>query len=187
MARRAYSGRQIAGGFQPVQLSTGEITRMTEESNRVINNMERLRKIELQRGLEYLQQMKENSAFEQRQRERNHKIILENAQATGLELQFEQKRIAQDAQAKARDLRYEAAAASASTGTGGGGNNLQDILSGISDFSKAAAGLKQKIEVEQEKNRQFFETLSYMGLSEGEQVDPLFQAMEDGLRISGLV
>jgi len=186
MARKTYSARQFAGGFQPVQLSTGEITRMTEESNRVINNMERLRKVELQRGLEYLQQMKENSAFEQKQRERNHRIILENAQANGLELQFEQKRIAQEAQAAARNSRYEAAAASSSTSTGAGGNNLQDILSGISDFSQAAAGLKQKIEVEQEKNRQFFETLSYMGLSEGEQLDPAFQAMEDGLRISGM-
>ena len=183
MARRAYSAQNAGGGFRPIQLSTAQIQRMADDSNRVINNMERLRKVELQRGLETLQAMKANAAAEADQRARNFDITQQNLQVRGLELQFERQKAANDAQ---QGLQQSLAAAIQSTPTSTGGTDFKDLLTGIAAFSKGAGALATQIEVQQEKERQFAETLSFMGLSPEAQNDPLFTSMEDGLRIQGL-
>jgi hypothetical protein len=183
MARRAYSAQNAGGGFRPVQLSQAELQRMSDDSNRVINHMEKLRKIELQRGIDTLQAMKQNAAAEQQQRENNFRITQQNAQAKTLELQFERQKAEVEAQ---QGLRQSLAQSVASAPTPQQGLDLKDLLGGLANFSTAAGQVVQQFEVKAEKDRLFQEQLSFMGLSPEAQNDPLFKAMEDGLRIQGL-
>jgi hypothetical protein len=102
MARLQYQPATKPRGFQPIQLSRAGIARMEEESNRVIRNLEKQRDATNQQRRENLQAMRENSAYEQRARERNQQIVQANLKSEQLSIQAEQKTKLQQADANAK-------------------------------------------------------------------------------------
>ena len=101
MARLQYQPATKPRGFQPIQLSRAGIARMEEESNRVIRNLEKQRDATNQQRRENLQAMQANSAYEQRARERNQRIVEANLKSEQLSIQAEQKTKLQQADANA--------------------------------------------------------------------------------------
>jgi hypothetical protein len=71
MARLRYQPATNPRGFQPIQLSSAGITRMQEENNRVIRNLESRRNAEISQRERNLQAMQQNQAAEATQRESN--------------------------------------------------------------------------------------------------------------------
>jgi hypothetical protein len=141
MARKQYSGVFSGTGFRPVQLSQAELSRMAEESDRVIRNMEKRRQADFQQGMDTLRTMKENAAFEQNERARNQKIEQQNLAVKALEFQFERER-------NLKEKSY-----------------LAEVLGGLATLSKTAGKIKERSDVEREKDQLFRETLEFMGLS----------------------
>lgn len=94
-----------SGGFRPIQVSGAEISRMREESNRIIQGMRDARDADIQNRQQILQEVKENQRSEAAARERNYQIQQQNQQTklSGLQAearaQQEQFRIDQQAQA----------------------------------------------------------------------------------------
>ena len=83
MARIQYQSAARSRGFSPQQLSTAGIDRMREDSNRLIQGMERRRRSENERRDEELQAMKEDAAYTERIERENHKIALYNEEQRG--------------------------------------------------------------------------------------------------------
>ena len=71
MARLRYQPATNPRGFQPIQLSSAGITRMQEENNRVIRNLESRRNAEISQRERDLQAMQQNQAAEAAKRESN--------------------------------------------------------------------------------------------------------------------
>jgi len=94
-----------SGGFRPIQVSGAEISRMREESNRIIQGMRDARDADIQNRQQILQEVKENQRSEAAARERNYQIQQQNQQRelSGLQaearVQQEQFRVDQQAQA----------------------------------------------------------------------------------------
>ena len=135
MARLTHNPTRPDSTFRPLEISTAEITRMREETARIVDNMERNRRAELEQGMANLQAMRENAEYQQRQQQRNFEIEQQNLKAEQLEKQLE----AQTAQNQAK-INREAA---------------QQIFGSLSGLSQTAAQATAEIKVENEK-RDFY-------------------------------
>ena len=131
MARIQYQPAARSRGFKPRQLSTAGINRMREESNRMIQNMERNRQAEKEQRDRELQALEEDNAYKARIEKENFEIEMQNLQAE----RNEAIRGIQVQQA-------EANAASAKT---------QSVLSIIGTLSKTAGQLSEALDAEQLK------------------------------------
>lgn len=67
-------------GFRPVQISGAEVSRMREESARVVRGMRDVRDAEIKNRESILAQTKEDQRSEERQRDRNRQISTQNHQ-----------------------------------------------------------------------------------------------------------
>jgi len=104
---------------------------MQQESNRVINNMERNRQVEIQQRREMLQSMKEDANYTQQTQARNFEIQQQNLRNELLQSQFD-----------------------ARTAEGQAAENLQSaqqIFGGLAQFSQSAADITQRIEAKKIK------------------------------------
>ena len=63
MARIQYQPAARSRGFAPPKLSTASIDRMRDESNRLIQNMERRRRAEREQDQQDLQAMQSNAEY----------------------------------------------------------------------------------------------------------------------------
>ena len=86
-------------GFRPIQVTGGEISRMREESSRVIQGMRDVRDAEIKNRERELSDVKENQRAEAAARERNYQIQTQNQERelTGFQLE-----------ARARQQQFEA-------------------------------------------------------------------------------
>ena len=78
MARLRFTPASSPSGFRPIQVSQAEITRMQQESDRVVANMQRNRQVELQQRREMLQTMKEDADYTRQAQDRNFQIQQQN-------------------------------------------------------------------------------------------------------------
>ena len=87
MKQVQYRRAAQSSGFRPIQISGNEISRMREESARVVQGMRDVRNAEIKERESQLAQQKENQRLEARQRERNRQIETGNYQRelTGLQ------------------------------------------------------------------------------------------------------
>ena len=69
-----------SSGFRPIQVSGAEISRMREESSRIIQGMRDARDADIRNRKEILQETKENQRSEENARERNFRIQQQNQQ-----------------------------------------------------------------------------------------------------------
>ena len=74
MARAQYRGATKAQGFNPITVSQANITRMREESQRVVENMTMRADAELTNRKRILRDMKENAEYYNEVRDRDYKI-----------------------------------------------------------------------------------------------------------------
>lgn len=119
MARIRYQPATKTKGFQPIQLSTAGISRMREETNRVVGGMQQNLRAEQEQQKKNLQAMQDNAAYTERITKENRAIEVQN-------LKNEQLSITQTAERDAQQAKYDADA-------------TQTILSSIVDFSQTAA------------------------------------------------
>jgi hypothetical protein len=119
MARIRYQPATKTKGFQPIQLTTAGISRMREETNRVVQGMEKNLAAEQRQRKENLQAMQDNAAYTEQITKENRAIEVQN-------LKNEQLSITQTAERDQQQAKYNADAA-------------QTILSSIVDFSETAA------------------------------------------------
>ena len=82
MARIKHRPSTPDSGFRPIQLSRAEISRMQQESNRVIQNMERNRRSEMEQRQQILQTMKEDANYAKQQEAKNFEIQQRNLYQT---------------------------------------------------------------------------------------------------------
>lgn len=105
MARIQYRPASRSKGFRPQQLSTAGIARMREESNRLIQGMERRRRAEKDQRDQNLQAMKENAAYTEQITRENNAIEMRNLENEGRQeianIQGAQKQAQIDQQAMA--------------------------------------------------------------------------------------
>jgi hypothetical protein len=94
MARIQFTPATKSKGFDPIQLSTASITRMREEADRVVQNMEKNRAAELKQRTQDLQAMQANDAYTDRITKENNAIQLQNEQ-NNLEAALDNLRITQ--------------------------------------------------------------------------------------------
>ena len=128
MARAKFQGGQRAQGFNPVQVSNANIARMREESDRVVKNMTMRADAELNNRKRILQDMKENAAYYEKERERDFRIESGNVRT--------QQQASQD---RAEQVRQQARLDFAAS---------EQIFGSISKFSKTASQKLQKMEQE---------------------------------------
>jgi hypothetical protein len=136
MARIQYQPTARSRGFRPQQLSTAGIDRMREESNRLIQGMERRRRAEKEERDTHLQAMKEDAAYTERITLENNATAMRNLQNEG-----QQKLANIQGKSKQSQIDYEA--------------NIS-ILNSLTSFSQAAVkaiGEKQKQKLEEEQER----------------------------------
>ena len=119
MARIRYQPATKTKGFQPIQLTTAGISRMREETNRVVQGMEKNLAAEQRQRKENLQAMQDNAAYTEQITKENKAIEVQN-------LKNEQLAITQTAKRDAQQAQYDADA-------------TQTILSSLSDFSTTIA------------------------------------------------
>lgn len=132
MKQVQYRRAAQSSGFRPIQISGNEISRMREESARVVQGMRDVRDAEIKERESQLAQQKENQRLEARQRERNRQIETGNYQRELTGLQQE---------ARAQEQQYR--------------QNQQDnakILQSISTISQSAGkAYAQYVEAEEDK------------------------------------
>jgi hypothetical protein len=119
MARIRYQPATKTKGFQPIQLSTAGISRMREETNRVVQGMQQNLQAEKEQQKKNLDAMRDNAAYTKRITKENRDIELQN-------LKNEKLSITQTADRDALQAKYDADA-------------TQAVLSSIQDFSQTAA------------------------------------------------
>jgi hypothetical protein len=119
MARIRYQPATKTKGFQPIQLTKDGISRMREETNRVVGGMQQNLRAEQEQQKKNLQAMQDNAAYTERITKENRAIEVQN-------LKNEQLSITQTAERDAQQAQYDAAA-------------TQTILTSIQDFSETAA------------------------------------------------
>ena len=128
MARIQYQPASRSRGFKPRNLSTAGINRMREESNRIIQNMEKNRQAEKEQRDRDLQAIKENNEYEAQIERENFNTQLQNLKSernqtvTGLQLE--------GAEAQAQQAKTQA------------------ILTSISSLSKFAASAVTAIDAD---------------------------------------
>jgi hypothetical protein len=135
MAQRQYQPAARGRGFNSIAVSDANISRMQEESNRIIQGMQTRRNAELENRKQQLQDMKEDAAYYEKVRRRDFDIASTNTQNQQRQIQFnEAERVR-----KAREATEGAA----------------KIFGEISAFSATAAKEQQKLrEQEREKEKQ---------------------------------
>ena len=133
MARIRYQPATKTKGFQPIQLTTAGISRMREETNRVVQGMEKNLAAEQRQRKENLQAMQDNAAYTERITKENRDIELQN-------LKNEQLSITQTAQRDQQQAQYNADA-------------TQTILSSLVDFSTTIAKESARRTTEQLKDQ----------------------------------
>ena len=119
MARIRYQPATKTKGFQPIQLSTAGISRMREETDRVVGGMQQNLRAEQNQQKEILKAMQDNAAYTEQITKENKAIEVQN-------LKNEELSIAQTADRDALQAKYDADA-------------TQTILTSIVDFSQTAA------------------------------------------------
>tara|TARA_Y100000361_G_C11159028_1_gene345958 strand:+ start:8 stop:2686 length:2679 start_codon:yes stop_codon:yes gene_type:complete len=119
MARIRYNPTARSRGFRPQQLSTAGIDRMREDSNRLIQGMERHRRAEKAERDKILQAMGENFKNEEEQILKNNQIELEN--------------LTNQASQKLANIQSEIKQSQQDT------EDMQTILGAVSSFSNTAA------------------------------------------------
>tara|TARA_R110001606_G_scaffold322327_1_gene469212 strand:- start:43 stop:2679 length:2637 start_codon:yes stop_codon:yes gene_type:complete len=119
MARIRYQPATKTKGFQPVQLTKDGISRMREETNRVVGGMQQNLKAEQEQQKKNLDAMRDNAAYTEQITKENRAIEVQN-------LKNEQLSITQTAQRDQQQAQYDA-------------NAAQTILTSIQDFSVTAA------------------------------------------------
>jgi len=124
MARIRYQSATKTKGFQPIQLSNAGISRMREETNRVVQGMEKNLQAEQRQREDTLKAMQANADYTEQITKENRDIEVQN-------LRNEQLSITQTAQRDQQQAKYDADA-------------TQTILSSLVDFSSTI----QKIEAQ---------------------------------------
>tara|TARA_B100000073_G_scaffold317378_1_gene294702 strand:- start:2080 stop:4656 length:2577 start_codon:yes stop_codon:yes gene_type:complete len=119
MARIRYNPTARSRGFRPQQLSTAGIDRMREDSNRLIQGMERHRRAEKAERDKVLQAMGENFKNEEEQILKNNQIELQN--------------LTNQANQKLANIQSEIKQSQQDT------KDMQTILGAVSSFSNTAA------------------------------------------------
>ena len=119
MARIRYQPATKTKGFQPIQLTTAGISRMREETNRVVQGMEKNLAAEQRQRQENLKAMQDNAAYTEQITKENRAIEVQN-------LKNEQLSITQTAQRDQQQAQYDADAA-------------ETILSSLAGFSTTIA------------------------------------------------
>jgi len=107
-----------SGGFRPIEVSGAEISRMREESDRIIQGMRDVRDADIRNRTDILQETKENQRAEAASRERNFQIQQQNQQRELSGLQ-------EEARAKQRQFEINQRAQA-------------EIFGGIAKFSETA-------------------------------------------------
>jgi len=115
MARIRYQPATKTKGFQPIQLTTAGISRMREETNRVVQGMEKNLQAEQRQRKENLQAMQDNAAYTEQITKENRAIEVQN-------LKNEELSITQTAARDQQQAKYDADA-------------TETILSSLVDFS----------------------------------------------------
>jgi len=133
MARIRYQPATKTKGFQPIQLTTAGISRMREETNRVVQGMEKNLAAEQRQRKENLQAMQENAAYTEQITKENRDIEVQN-------LKNEQLAITQTAQRDQQQAQYDADA-------------TETILSSLVDFSTTIAKTAAERTAKQLKNQ----------------------------------
>ena len=116
MARIRYQPATKTKGFQPIQLTKDGISRMREETNRVVGGMQQNLKAEQEQQKKNLQAMRENAAYTEQITKENNAIELQNLKNERLGI----------AERDAQQAKYDA-------------DVTQTILTSIQDFSVTAA------------------------------------------------
>ena len=124
MARLRYQPATNPRGFQPIQLSSAGITRMQEENNRVIRNLESRRNAEISQRERNLQAVEQNQAAEANQRERN--------------FQSEQQAL------KQQQVRSQAEERFAIENRKDPNEDLEKVITGLVDFSQTIGKISAK-------------------------------------------
>ena len=112
---------------------------MREESNRVINGMQRRASAEAEQRQQFLQQMKENAAYTERAEERNFEIQKRNLQQNLLASQLEA-----DQQQKQYQIDRKTA---------------EEFFGGLATFSSALGDLQKRKKAKEEKEKVFTEVI----------------------------
>jgi hypothetical protein len=119
MARLKHQPTRPDSGFSPIQLGRGEISRMREETNRVVQNMEKNRLAQLEQGKANLQALRDDADYTRRAEARNFEIQQQNLKVGLVQSQLD----AQTAQRQA-DVNVQAA---------------EQVFGGLAKFSQTAA------------------------------------------------
>ena len=139
MARK-FSGAARARGFQPIDVSEANISRMRENNQRILDGM-RARRESIRRNDErQLQAMQENAAYSAKTRQRDYSIGAQN-------LRTEQQQVQYDAQARTQEIQNQQA-------------GIDAVVSAVSQFSSTLLDLEKKkiaAKEEQDKDRAFVE------------------------------
>ena len=161
MARLKHQPSSPQGGFRPIQLSRQEISRMQEESNRRIANMERNRQAEMQQNRDVLQTMKEDAAYADQAEQRNFAIQQQNLQANLIQQQLNAK--TQQTQA---DIKQQ---------------EIGQIFGGLASFSKTAAQIVAERELAEEKRKEDLDRMQVATGTDDPTKRALFLDAEGGL------
>jgi len=133
MARIRYQPATKTKGFRPIQLSSAGISRMREETNRVVQGMEKNLAAEQRQRQENLKAMKDDAAYTERITKENRDIEVQN-------LKNEQLSITQTADRDAQQAKYDADA-------------TETILSSLVDFSATLQKTRAKNKAAQLKGQ----------------------------------
>jgi hypothetical protein len=131
MARLKHQPTRPDSGFSPIQLGRGEISRMREETNRVVQNMEKNRLAQLEQGKTNLQALRDDADYTRRAEARNFEIQQKNLQVDLIQSQLD-----------AETAQRQGAVTSETT---------RQIFGSLASFSKTAAEGAQEKEVIQAK------------------------------------
>ena len=152
MARIKHRPSTPDSGFRPIQLSRAEISRMQQESNRVIQNMERNRRSEMEQRQQILQTMKEDANYAKQQEAKNFEIQQRNLQTQALQTQLDAKTQAAQANINIREA--------------------EAIFGGLAKFSQSAAQVAATVQANQEKKKYENDTAKAIaGLDEEKSLD----------------
>ena len=124
MARISYQPAGRSRGFNPEQLSTAGIARLREESNRIVEGMEKARRAEKEQRERELQALKENAAYTERITRENQRTELQNLENKGNQ---EIANIQADYQNTENTF-----------------NGINNTISALTNFSRTAAGIAER-------------------------------------------
>ena len=125
---------------------------MQQESNRVIQNMERNRRSEMEQRQQILQTMKEDANYAKQQEAKNFEIQQRNLQAQALQTQL-------DAQTQQKQANINI-------------RETEAIFGGLAKFSQSAAQVAATVQANQEKKKYENDTAKAIaGLDEEKSLD----------------